>query len=127
VGTVDEVRIVFEDRLIARHVRCWDREQFRFDPIHYLALLERKPGGFDFARPLNQWVLPECFGVLRRRLEADGSDGFGTRGFIRVLRLLEVYSLPQLRGTAMAEVKPIWQRRWRWRPAPRERRFGSGG
>jgi hypothetical protein len=96
VGTVDEVRIVFEDRLIARHERCWDREQFRFDPIHYLALLERKPGGFDFARPLNQWVLPECFGVLRRRLEADGSDGFGTRGFIRVLRLLEVYSLPQL-------------------------------
>ena len=96
IGTVDEVRIVFEDRLIARHERCWDREQFRFDPIHYLALLERKPGGFDFARPLNQWVLPECFGVLRRRLEADGSDGFGTRGFIRVLRLLEAYSLPQL-------------------------------
>lgn len=96
VGTVDEVRIVFEDRLIARHERCWDREQYRFDPIHYLALLERKPGGFDFARPLNHWVLPECFGVLRRRLEADGSDGFGTRGFVRVLRLLEVYSLPQL-------------------------------
>ena len=96
IGTVDEVRIVFEDRLIARHERCWDREQFRFDPIHYLALLERKPGGFDFARPLDRWALPECFGVLRRRLEADGSDGFGTRGFIRVLRLLEAYSLPQL-------------------------------
>ena len=96
VGTVDEVRIVFEDRLIARHERCWDREQFRFDPIHYPALLERKPGGFDFARPLDRWALPECFGVLRRRLEADGSDGFGTRGFIRVLRLLEAYSLPQL-------------------------------
>ena len=96
IGTVDEVRIVFEDRLVARHARCWEREQSRFDPIHYLALLERKPGGFDFARPLDRWALPECFGVLRRRLEADGSDGFGTRGFIRVLRLLEAYSLPQL-------------------------------
>ena len=96
IGTVDEVRIVFEDRLVARHPRCWEREQSRFDPIHYLALLERKPGGFDFARPLDRWALPECFGVLRRRLEADGSDGFGTRGFIRVLRLLEAYSLPQL-------------------------------
>ena len=26
IGTVDEVRIVFEDRLIACHERCWDRE-----------------------------------------------------------------------------------------------------
>jgi transposase len=96
VGTVDEVRVVFEDRLIARHPRCWEREQYRFDPIHYLALLERKPGGFDFARPLEQWALPECFGVLRRRLEAEGANGWGTRGFIRVLRLLETYSLAQL-------------------------------
>jgi transposase len=96
IGTVDEVRIVFEDRLIARHGRCWDREQSRFDPVHYLALLERKPGGFDFAKPLEHWGLPECFGVLRRRLEADASQGLGTRGFIRVLRSLETFSLVQL-------------------------------
>ena len=96
IGTVDEVRIVFEDRLIARHPRCWEREQSLFDPVHYLALLERKPGGFDFARPLAQWALPECFGVLRRRQEADESKGAGTRGFVRVLRLLETFSLAQL-------------------------------
>lgn len=96
VGTVDEVRVVFEDRLVARHPRCWGREQYHFDPVHYLALLERKPGGFDFARPLADWALPECFGVLRRRLEAEAADGSGTRGFIRVLRLLEAYSLAQL-------------------------------
>ena len=41
-----------------------------FDPIHYLALLERKPGGFDFARPLEEWELP---GVLRRAPPAAGS------------------------------------------------------
>jgi hypothetical protein len=96
IGTVDDVRVVFEDRQIARHPRCWEREQYRFDPVHYLALLERKPGGFDFARPLEHWELPECLGVLRRRLEAEGADGWGTRGFIRVLRLLETYSLRQL-------------------------------
>lgn len=96
IGTVDEVRIVFEDRLVARHPRCWGREQSLFDPVHYLALLERKPGGFDFARPLAQWALPECFGVLRRRQEADESQGLGTRGFVRVLRLLETFSLAQL-------------------------------
>ena len=94
VATVNEVRLIHEDRLVARHPRCWDREQTFFDPVHYLALLERKPGGFDYARPLENWELPECFGLLRRRLEAD--DRHGTKAFIRILRLLETHALPQL-------------------------------
>jgi transposase len=94
VATAAEVRIVFEDKLVARHERCWGREQYHFDPVHYLALLERKPGGFDVARPLERWDLPACFGLLRRRLEAD--DRQGTRAFIRVLRLLEIHTLAQL-------------------------------
>jgi len=94
LATVSEVRLVYEDQVVARHPRCWDREQTRFDPVHYLALLERKPGGFDYARPLEKWELPDCFGLLRRRLEAD--DRQGTRAFIRVLRYLECFTLPQL-------------------------------
>ncbi len=70
VATVEEVRLVYEDRLVAQHTRCWDRERTFFEPIHYLALLERKPGGIDYARPLENWGLPECFPLLRRRLEA---------------------------------------------------------
>ena len=97
VATVEEVRLVFEDRLVARHRRCWDREQALFEPIHYLALWERKPGGLDYARPLENWQLPECFPLLRRRLEA-ADERYGTRSYIRVLRLLEKFSLPQLTG-----------------------------
>lgn len=97
VATVEEVRLVYEDRLVARHPRCWQRERTLFEPIHYLALLERKPGGFDYARPLENWQLPECFGLLRRRLEA-ADPRYGTRAYIRVLRLLERFSLPQLTG-----------------------------
>jgi transposase len=96
IGTVAEVRIAFEDRLVARHPRCWDRERSVFDPVHYLALLERKPGGFDFARPLEGWGLPGCFDVLRRRLDAAAADGHGTRSFVRVLRLLETHTVGQL-------------------------------
>jgi hypothetical protein len=97
VATVEEVRLVFEDRLVARHRRCWERERALFEPIHYLALLERKPGGFDYARPLENWELPECFPLLRRRLEA-ADERSGTRSYIRVLRLLEKFTLPQLTG-----------------------------
>lgn len=82
VATVQEIRLVYEDRLIAPHPRCWDRERTFFDPIHYLALLERNPGGLDYARPLEQWGLPECFSVLRRRLKA-GDPSSETRSYIR--------------------------------------------
>ena len=95
VATVEEVRMVYEDQLVARHPRCWRRAQTLFQPIHYLALLERKPGGFDYARPLEHWELPECYGLLRRRLEA-ADPRYGTRSFIRVLLQLERFSLPQL-------------------------------
>jgi hypothetical protein len=73
---------------VAEHRRGWVREGTFYNPVHYLALLERKPGALDFAAPLEGWELPVCFGVLRRRLEAE-SGGPGTRQFIKVLRLLE--------------------------------------
>jgi hypothetical protein len=95
VGTVDAVRIVVEGRTVASHRRRWDREQVTYDPVHYLALLERKPGALDFARPLEGWELPVCFGILRRRLEGE-FGGPGTRQFIKVLRLLEGASLEEL-------------------------------
>ncbi|MFM8704276.1 MAG: IS21 family transposase [Planctomycetia bacterium] len=95
IATVDEVRFIYEDRLLARYPRCWDRERVFFEPVHYLALLERKPGGFDHAKPLERWQLPECFALLRRRMEADDPKS-GTRSFIRVLRLLERFSLEEV-------------------------------
>jgi hypothetical protein len=50
----------------------------------------------DHARPLAGWTLPECFALLRRRLEAE-RDGEGTREYIRVLRLLEKHPPGRLR------------------------------
>jgi transposase len=95
VGGLDEVRLVCRDRLVARHRRHWGSEHVTFDPVHYLALLERKPGAFDHARPLAEWELPESFAVLRRRFEAAWGES-GVRHFIQVLRLLEKCSLGEL-------------------------------
>ena len=67
---VDRVVLGHKGEVIAEHRRRWGREGVSFDPVHYLALLERKPGALDHARPLDGWELPECFAVLRRRLEA---------------------------------------------------------
>ncbi len=96
-GDCESVRVYCGEELVAEHRRIWAKEAVSFDPVHYLALLERKPGALDFARPLEGWELPECFGVLRRRLEADhGSEG--TREYIAVLRLLERHRVARLKG-----------------------------
>ena len=95
-GDCERVRIYHGEEEIAEHQRIWDKQKISFEPVHYLALLERKAGALDFALPLANWELPESFALLRRRLEAD-HDSSGTREYIKVLRLLEKCSLKQLK------------------------------
>lgn len=94
-GGVHQVRIAKDERVIAEHERRWEKETIAFEPIHYLELLERKPGALDEAKPLADWELPVCFEQLRRRLEEEGQRR-GTREFIRVLRLLEKHPLARV-------------------------------
>jgi len=91
-GTIDRVRFSTRGVVVAEHPRCWTQGQVTFEPLHYLALLERKPGALDYARPLAGWSLPDAFAALRRRLEQRDPKG-GTRQYIRVLRLLERHEL----------------------------------
>ena len=46
-GYVDEVVIGCRGEVIARHPRCYDREDMIFDPVHYLPLIERKINAFE--------------------------------------------------------------------------------
>jgi hypothetical protein len=77
---VDEVVICCGAETIARHPRSYEREDFVFNPLHYLPLLEQKIGALDQAAPLVGWDLPEEFATLRRLLEAR----MGKRGKRRV-------------------------------------------
>ena len=94
-GFVDRVVICCRDAVIAEHERLWGKEGIQLNPLHYLELLERKPGALDYARPLEEWELPECFHRLRGRLTEDG-NAQGTREYIRVLRLLEKHPLDRV-------------------------------
>ena len=89
-GYVHEVVIACAADEIARHPRSYEREDFVFNPLHYLALLERKIGALDQAAPLAGWALPEEFATLRRLLEARMGKP-GKREFVQVLRLMEVF------------------------------------
>jgi len=91
-GYVHEVVIACATEIIARHPRSYEREDFVFDPLHYLALIERKINALDQAAPLADWKLPEAFATLRRLLEARMGKK-GKREFVQVLRLMEVFEV----------------------------------
>jgi len=89
-GYVHDVVISCGAEVIARHPRSYEREDFVFDPLHYLALIEQKINALDQAAPLANWQLPEEFATLRRLLEARMGKQ-GKREFVQVLRLMEVF------------------------------------
>ena len=90
-GCVDQVVISCGSEVIARHPRSYQRDDFVYDPIHYLPLLEQKTAALDQAAPLQGWDLPEEMNTLRRLLESRMGPR-GKREFVQVLRLLEHFS-----------------------------------
>ena len=96
-GYVDQVVISCGSEIIARHPRSYQRDDFVFDPIHYLPLLEQKTGALGQAAPLQGWDLPEEFGTLQRLLESRMGRR-GKREFVQVLRLLEDYRLEEVQS-----------------------------
>ena len=94
-GYVHDVVISCGAEVIARHPRSYEREDFVFDPLHYLALIEQKINALDQAAPLAGWQLPEEFMTLRRLLEARMGKQ-GKREFVQVLRLMEAFKIEEV-------------------------------
>ena len=94
-GYADQVVISCGSEIIARHPRSYQRDDFVYDPIHYLPLLEQKTGALDQAAPLQGWELPEEFATLRRLLESRMGRR-GKREFVQALRLLETFSMSEV-------------------------------
>jgi transposase len=94
-GYVEDVVIHCGTLTIARHRRSYEKADFVFDPLHYLALLEQKTNALDQAAPLAHWALPEAFQTLRRLLEARMGKA-GKREYVQVLRLLETFELNEV-------------------------------
>jgi len=93
---VHQVKICHKDEVIAVHRRCYSKDEFIFEPLHYLPLLERKPGALDGALPFTDWQLPRCFDTLRRYLEARNGNP-GKREYILILQLLRNYGISEVR------------------------------
>jgi transposase len=89
-----KIEVLSLDTVITTHMRCFGREQDIFDPLHYLSLLEQRPGAFEHALPLRQWrkKWPATYEQLLRGLQESKSDGQGIREFIAILKLHQTWS-----------------------------------
>ena len=103
-GYVDQVVIGCGGEIVARHPRCYDREDMIFDPVHYLPLIEKKIGALDQAAPLAGWELPPEFLTLRRLMEARMIKA-GRREYAQVLRLLETFELDDLHAAVKTALR----------------------
>jgi transposase len=87
------LELLHHDQILATHPRCYAREQDILDPLHYLPLLEQRPGAFEHARPMRQlrqsWdpIYEQLLAHLQQRLP--GSRAI--REFVRILSLHRGY------------------------------------
>jgi hypothetical protein len=90
------VDILHLDKVLASHPRCYGREQDILDPLHYLPLLEQRPGAFEHAKPIRRWrkKWPPIYETFLERLKEKGLNGRSIREFVQVLKLHRDHPAP---------------------------------
>ncbi len=96
-----EIEITDGQTVVARHARLYGRDGEHLDPLHYLALLERKPGAFDLARPIQQWSAqwPPIYHTYLDALQ-QARPREARREFVRILQLYARYT-PEVLAAAL--------------------------
>lgn len=84
--------------VIASHPRCYGREQDILDPLHYLPLLEQRPGALEHAKPIRRWRRgwSPVYEELLTELQAKWPNGRGVREFVRILSLHRDHPVDQI-------------------------------
>jgi hypothetical protein len=101
------VKVLSGKAVIADHPRCFGREQDVIDPLHYLTLLEQRPGAFEHAKPIRYWRAhwPKDYDQLLAELRERWPDGRGVREFIAILKLHLDHPAKQVQQAVRAAIE----------------------
>jgi len=93
-----QIEILHDAEVLARHERSYDHKQEIFDPLHYLPLLEQRPGAFEHAKPIRRWreKWPPIYEQLLAHLRTVHENGNAVRDFVKVLELHQEYPADQI-------------------------------
>jgi hypothetical protein len=78
----ERIEIVHEERVVAEHVRSFDRYQTIYNPWHYVPVLAHKPGALRNGAPFADWALPPGLTAVRRKLQRHAD---ADRQFVAIL------------------------------------------
>lgn len=91
-----------DGRCVARHERCYRRQQQILDLEHYLDVLFRKPGALAGSKPLEQkrqaGLWPVSFDQIWQALIERHGKQSGTKQMIDLLKLSQKYGHPKLQN-----------------------------
>jgi hypothetical protein len=95
------VEIWHQGQCVARHERCFERQQKVLNLEHYLEALTKKPGALAGSTPLEQWRTqgrwPASFDRFWEMLQQRRGKQAGTRAMIEVLLLGRQYGYAALK------------------------------
>lgn len=95
------VELWSEGQCVARHERCFGRQQKVLDLNHYLDALEKKPGALAGSTALEQWRAqgrwPACYDRYWDGLKQREGKQAGTRAMIEILQLGQQHGPARLR------------------------------
>jgi hypothetical protein len=98
----DYIELWHQGKRVARHERCYSRQQQILDLEHYLDVLRKKPGALAGSTPLAQWRLagrwPDSFDRLWQALNTRHGRQQGTRQMIELLSIGASEGWDQLHG-----------------------------
>ena len=102
------VEIWHQGQCVARHERCFERQQKVLNLEHYLDALTKKPGAFAGSTPLEQWRAqgrwPASFDCFWEMLKQRRGKQAGTRAMIEALLLGRQYGYAAAEGA----LKRLW-------------------
>ena len=82
--------MVMNCTVVGIHQRHLGRDKVIYDPWHYLAVLEQKPGALRNSAPFKRWDLPDSIQEVRTILEGRPD---GDRQFVGILSVVRRYGL----------------------------------
>lgn len=102
-GYAEEVTISYGGNEKARHIRSFEKNKYILNPLHYLKILQMKPGALNDGLPFQNWKLPEVFNRYRAILTERYEDG--DKYFVKVLILLLTWTQEEVASAIEQAIK----------------------
>lgn len=98
----DKIIMVFKGKVIGEHMRCFEKNKRVYNPWHYIAVLERKPGALRNGAPFKHLKLPQSITNIRENLKAHKD---GDKQFIKILLQVSEHGLDKVNEACTSALK----------------------